>query len=136
MKAALRALEMDPKPVSEIAHKAHLSQEEAANALEELAAHSVAISEDGGYELSGPLSWFGSFDAAVRYNARRKFIVTIPGDAQSHLYVDDVRVKGRRKVGDPENETLAVVACGRTSLDVTPAREEQPTCEECRSVLR
>lgn len=137
MKTVLRALGADPKPLAEIARGARVSEEEASNALEQLTAHSLAIADDGGYELTGPLSWFGSFDGAVRYFVRRrKFIVTVPGDPHAHLYVDDVRIKGRHKAGDPDNETVAVLACGRTSLDVTPAFEQDgPDCEECRSAL-
>ncbi len=134
MHAVLHALEMDPLPVSAIAKKAGVSEDEAANALRELALRSVAIEEDGQYELSGPLSWFGSFAAAVRHNAKKHFVVRTGGDADTHLYVDDVRVKGRRKVGDPENETVTVFACGRTALSVIPAfGEEAPSCEECRN---
>lgn len=136
MKSVLRALEADPQPVEEIARKAGVSEREAANALEQLAALSLAILEEDGYELSGPLSWLGTFDAAVRYHARHKFVVTVPDDVDSHLYIDDVRVKGARKVGDPLTETIAVPACGRASRNVAlaPATQE-PTCEECRSAL-
>lgn len=135
MQTVLRALEADPKPVAEIARKARVREDEAANALEQLAAHSLAIPEDGGYELSGPLSWFGSFEAAVRHHARKKFLVTVPGDPHAHLYIDDVRIKGRHKIGDPNNETASVMACGRTSVEVIPVFDQEgPTCEDCRNV--
>lgn len=136
MHAVLHALEMDPLPVSAIAKKARLSEEDAADALRQLAAHSIAIPDEGGYELSGPLSWFGSFAAAVRHNAKKRFIVGVSGDAHTHLYIDDVRVKGQRKVGDPENETVSVFACGRTALQVSPAFDEDaPSCGECRNAM-
>lgn len=136
MQSVLRALEAEPQPIEEIARKANVSERETASALEQLAALSLAILEEDGYELSGPLSWFGTFDAAVHYHARRKFIVTVPDDVDSHLYVDDVRVKGDRKVGDPLNETIAVMACGHASREVTLAASTQaPTCEECSALL-
>jgi hypothetical protein len=136
MIAVLKALEMDPKPVPEIARNARVKEHEAARALEQLTAHNLAIAEEDGYELSGPLSWFGSFDAAVRYHARKRFVVAVAGDAQTHLYIDEVRVKGRRKAGDPENETVSVMACGRTSMDVTPAFDQKsPGCEACLGAL-
>jgi hypothetical protein len=136
MHAVLHALEAEPHPVPAIAKKARVSEEDAANALRQLAAHNLAIAEDTGYELTGPLSWFGSFDAAVRYNAKKRFIVSVSGDPQTHLYVDDVRVKGERKAGDPGNETVSVFACGRTALEVKPAfADEAPTCAECRSAF-
>jgi hypothetical protein len=134
MLAVLHALEAEPLDVRAIAKKARVSEDDALAALQQLAAHNIAISEDGGYELSGPLSWFGSFAGAVRYNARKRFIVRAPGDAKTHLYVDDVRIKGVRKPGDPANEAASVFACGRTAMDVAPAfGEEAPSCEECHA---
>ena len=136
MHAVLYALEAEPLPVAQLAKKARVSQDEAANALAQLSAHQLAIADDGGYELSGPLSWFGSFANAVRYNAKRRFVVRAPGDDKAHLYVDDVRVKGSVKAGDPANETVAVFACGHTAREIALARDEEgPTCEECRSAL-
>jgi hypothetical protein len=135
MGAALRALEQDPLPASAIAKKAGLSEADAANVLQQLVAHNLAIAEDGGYELSGPLSWFGSFDAAVKHHARKRLIVRAAGDADSHLYVDDVRVKGSHKIGDPESETASVFACGRTAREVHLAADEAPTCDGCRHVM-
>jgi hypothetical protein len=134
MRAVLCALEQDPLTVSAIAKKARIPEDDAANAVQQLVAHNLAIPEDGGYELSGPLSWFGSFEAAVKHHARKRFIVCVPGDADSHLYVDDVRVKGTHKIGDPENETASVLACGRTASEVHPAADG-PTCDACRNVL-
>ena len=134
MHAVLHALEAHPLPLDAIAKKARLSKADAENALAELVAHSLAIADDGGFELTGPLSWFGSFAAAVQHHAKKRFVVRVPGDAHSHLYVDDVRVKGRLKAGDPHNETAGVFACGRTALEVTPGlAEDAPSCEECRS---
>jgi len=136
MHAVLCALEADPLPVAELAKKARVSADDAANALTQLTAHHLAIADDGGYELSGPLSWFGSFAGAVRYNAKRRIVVRTPGDDSAHLYVDDVRVKGRLKPGDSSNETVAVFACGRTARDISLAsNEDGPTCDECRSSL-
>jgi hypothetical protein len=134
MRAVLEALEQDPQTVSAIANKGRVSEEDAINALHQLVWHNLAIAEDGGYELSGPLSWFGTFEAAVKYHARKRFIVSVSGDADSHLYVDDVRVKGQRKVGDPQNETASVLACGRTATEVHPAAGD-PTCDACRNAL-
>ena len=56
MHTALLALEQDALPVSAIARKAKLSEEDAANAPQQLVTHNLAIAEDGGYELSGPRS--------------------------------------------------------------------------------
>jgi hypothetical protein len=132
VRAVLLALIDEPRPVSAIAARAGLAHEEAREALQQLVADSVAIEEDANYELTGPLSWFGSFAAAAKYHARKNFIVTAHGDADSHLYVDDVRVKGRVRAGDPSNETLSIFACGTVAVDVALASgQTRPTCATC-----
>jgi hypothetical protein len=92
----------------------------------------LAISDDGGYELTGPLSWFGDFASAVRHYSPRIFVVSAEGEPASHLYVSDVRVKNARPVGDPLTETASVFACGTTARVVTPSRDHEPTCSDCR----
>lgn len=136
VRAVLLALSDEPRPVGAIAAHAGLEHDEARAALQQLVADSVAIEEDGNYELSGPISWFGSFAAAAKYHARKKFIVTAGGSGDSHLYVDDIRVKGRVRAGDPSNETLSIFACGTVARDVAPAAgQTAPTCKECLSAL-
>jgi hypothetical protein len=132
--AVLHALGADPLPLDAIAKKARVPESDAENALNELVAHNLAIAEDGAYELTGPLSWFGSFAGAVKHHVKKHFVVRVPGDAHTHLYVDDVRVKGRLKAGDPQNQTVSVFACGRSAVDVTPGlSDDGPSCEECLS---
>jgi hypothetical protein len=134
--SVLLALTQDPQPVSDIAAKAGLPETETRDALEQLTAESIAIAEDDGYELTGPLSWFGGFAAAAKYHAKKKFVVTVPGDLESHLYVDDIRIKGRVPAGDPANETAAVFACGRVAREVLPpSGQNMPTCTECLRVM-
>lgn len=132
----LLALTQDPQPVSMIAAKCGLSEVETHDALQQLTRESIAIPEEDGYELTGPLSWFGSFGAAVRYHARKKFVVTASGEAGTHLYISDIRVKGGVPAGDPRNETVSVFACGRIAPDVRPAAgQSEPTCTDCREGL-
>lgn len=136
VRAVLLALSDEPRPAGAIAANAGLEHDEAREALQQLVKDSVAIEEDGNFELTGPLSWFGSFAAATKYHARKKFIVTAVGNADSHLYVDDIRVKGRVRAGDPSNETLSIFACGTVARDVSPAAgQTAPTCKECLSAF-
>jgi hypothetical protein len=135
--AVLLALSVDPAPVSAIADKAGISETEARTALERLTKESVAIPEDDCFELTGPLSWFGDFAAAIAHYAGRNFLVSVAGEIGSHLFLCDVRIKGGRKAGDPLNETASVFACGRTARDVIQsAAEAGPTCEDCSSASR
>ena len=85
-----------------------MSEGDAVVASQRLQQEHLAIADDEDYELTGPLSWFGDFASAVRYYARRNFVVSAEGDATSHLYVCDVRVKNARLVGDPPAETTSV----------------------------
>lgn len=131
-RAMLLALSMDVQPVAALATKAGLAHDEALAALRRLQQGHVAIADDDGYELSGPLSWFGDFASAVRHYAPRNFVVQSEAEAASHLYVCDVRVKHARPVGDPLTETAGVFACGATARDVTPSGDRVPTCSDCR----
>ena len=99
-RSMLLALSMDAQPVPALALKVSLTHDDAVAALLRLQQKHLAIADDGGYELTGPLSWFGDFTSAVRYYARRNFVVSTEGDPASHLYVCDVRVKNARPVGD------------------------------------
>lgn len=130
--SVLQSLAAEPQPLSVIAAAAGVSENDAQEALGELVDEHIAIEEDDGFELSGPLSWFGSFGAAVAHFAPRNVLMQHDGESVTHLYVDDVRVKGRRPSGDPENETVAVFACGRTARQVHPAAASgTATCEAC-----
>ncbi|HEY8313276.1 MAG TPA: hypothetical protein VIG51_03800 [Candidatus Baltobacteraceae bacterium] len=132
--AMLRALSMDAQPVPVLAAKAGLAHSDALDVLQQLQRDHLAIAEDDGYELTGPLSWFGDFASAVKYYATRNFTVQAPGDSQSHLYICDIRIKGARPAGDPLTETASVFACGRTARDITHAgNHASPTCEDCRA---
>jgi hypothetical protein len=131
-RAMLLALSMDAEPVSALAAKAGLAEHDAVGALQGLQQKHLAIAGDGGYELTGPLSWFGDFASAVRHYARRNFVVSAEGEPASHLYVCDVRVKNARPVGDPLTETASVFACGTTARAVTPSGDRVPTCGDCR----
>jgi hypothetical protein len=128
----LLALSMDPQPVSALALKAGLTHDDAVAALWRLEHEHLAIADDGGYELTGPLSWFGDFASAVRHYSRRNFVVSAEGEPASHLYVCDVRVKDSRPAGDPLTETASVFACGTTARVVTLSRDRAPTCSDCR----
>jgi hypothetical protein len=130
--AMLLALSMDAQLVSALALKAGLAQDDAVAALRRLQHEHLAIADDGGYELTGPLSWFGDFASAVRHYAPRNFVVSAEGEPASHLYVCDVRVKNSRPVGDPLTETASVFACGTTARVVTLSRDRAPTCGDCR----
>jgi hypothetical protein len=132
----LLALSMDAQPVSALAEKAGMANDDAVVALQRLQQEHLAIVEDGGYELTGPLSWFGDFASAVRYYARRNFVVSADGDASSHLYLCDVRVKSARPVGDPLTETASVFACGATARAIRPAGGRAPTCDDCRDAIQ
>jgi hypothetical protein len=128
----LLALSMDAQPPSALAVKAGLAHDDALAALRHLQHEHLAIADDGGYELTGPLSWFGDFASAVRYYAQRNFIVTAGGEPASHLYLCDVRVKNARPVGDPLTETAAVFACGAIARAVALSYDPAPTCADCR----
>ncbi len=135
-RSVLLALGAEPLAVSDIARRARLPEAQTRTALEELVQLSIAIPEDGQFELTGPLSWFGSFANAVRYHAGRRFIVGINDEAQSHLYLCDVRVKGKYAAGDPRNETVAVFACGLVAPNaVRPTEFSAPTCRDCLSAM-
>jgi|GEM_PF-6213032 len=125
----LLALSANLQTAEDLARTTQLPVESVDAALKLLAAQGLAISEDGKYELTGPLSWFGTFDAATRYFARRDLHMRTNDDA-IHLYVIDIRVKSGRPVGDPLTETVAVFACGATAAAVRPAPAPL-TCEEC-----
>jgi hypothetical protein len=129
--AMLLALSMDAQPASALALKAGLAHDDAVAALRRLQNEHLAIADDGGYELTGPLSWFGDFASAVRHYSRRKVVVSAEGEPASHLYVCDVRVKNARPVGDPLTETASVFACGTTARVVTLSRDRAPTCSVC-----
>ena len=132
----LLALSMDAQSVPALAVKAGLAHDDAATALRCLQREHLAIAEDGGYELTGPLSWFGDFASAVRHYSRRNFVVSADGEPASHLYVCDVRVKNARPVGDPLTETSSVFACGTTARVVTVSHDRAPTCGDCRDAAR
>ena len=134
-RAMLLALSMNAEPVPALEAKAGLAHDDAVAALQRLQDAHLAIADDGGYELTGPLSWFGDFASAVRHFSRRKFIVSAEDESASHLYLCDVRVKNARPVGDPLTETASVFACGATARIVTPSRERAPTCSRCRAAL-
>lgn len=131
----LLALSIDPQPVAILAAKAGLSESESAAALQRLQDDSLAIADDGGFELTGPLSWFGDFSSAVRHYAGRHFVVTAASEPASHLYVCDIRIKNARSVGDPMTETASVFACGATARDITPAGGTAPTCVDCLTAV-
>jgi hypothetical protein len=135
-RSMLLALSMDAQPISALALKAGLAHDDAVAALQRLQHGHLAIADDGGYELTGPLSWFGDFASAVRHYAQRNFVVSAEGEPISHLYVCDVRVKNARPVGDPLTETASVFACGTTARDVTPSGDRTPTCSDCRVAMR
>jgi len=131
----LLALSMDAQPVPALAVKAGLASDDAVAALRRLQQEHLAIAEDGGYELTGPLSWFGDFASAVRYYSRRNFVVSAEDKPASHLYLCDVRVKGARPVGDLLTETVSVFACGLTARIVTASHDRAPTCSDCRDAV-
>ncbi len=132
----LLTLSPDPQPVTALAAKAALSESRALEELRSLQQQHLAIAEDDGYELTGPLSWFGGFASAVAYYAARNFVVTVAGESFSHTYLCDVRVKDGRPVGDPLTQTASVFACGTTSrVAIGPAQVTIPTCEDCRSAV-
>ena len=135
-RAMLLALTMDAQPISALAAKAGLGHDDAVAALGRLQDDHLAIADDGGYELTGPLSWFGDFDAAVQHFAGRNFIVRAADEPVSHLYVCDVRVKNARPVGDPLTETASVFACGGTARTVAQSSDAMPTCDACRLAAR
>ena len=130
--SVLCSLTQDPQPPADVALKAQMSEPDALAALQRLTQQYLAIPDDEGFELTGPLSWFGSFGAAVRYFARRNFLVSITGDPEAHLFLCDVRVKDGRPAGDPETTTVGVFACGRTARDFVQASADAAACEECR----
>lgn len=135
--AVLLALTQDPQPVSTIAAKCGFSEAQTHDALQELTAESIAIPEDEGYELTGPLSWFGSFGAAAKYHARKNFLAAERGESKTHLYVCDIRIKGGVRAGDPRNETASVFACGRVTRDAVPSvGQNEPTCSECLELIK
>ncbi len=104
-------------------------------ALHRLTKEHVAIADDGKYELTGPLSWFGDFAAAIAHFGRKRFLASAADDPQSHLFLCDIRVKGGLPPGDPRNESVAIFACGKTASQVRPAQSGQPTCEDCAQVF-
>ena len=132
----LLALSQEPQPISAIAQRAALSEAETAAALDTLLAESLTLPDEGRYELTGPLSWFGNFQNAVRYYAKRGFIVGVPGDSHTHLMLTDVRIKGGRPAGDPLTETVAVFACGRSAREIRQVPgEKAATCAECVAAI-
>jgi hypothetical protein len=131
-RAVLLALTHDPQSVSAIAARAKMPESEVRAGLQRLTEQSLAIPEDDGYELTGPLSWFGSFGAAVRYYARRNFLVNVPGEPESHLLLCDIRIKDGTPAGAPSNTTAGVFACGRTARELLQAAGAAATCKECR----
>lgn len=133
--AVLLALSVDPRSVASIAAQAGLGEDETREALARLTEESLAIPADDGFELTGPLSWFGDFAAAVKHGVRKNFVVTAHGEPDSHLYLCEIRLKGGKPVGDPLNETASVFACGKTAQDVAQATDG-PTCADCRSARR
>ncbi len=138
-RAVLLALSITPQNASQIASKIELPQSEVRTALERLTEASLAIREGDEYELTGPLSWFGDFQGALEHYARKNFLLTVPGESESHLYVSDIRIKGARPVGDPLTETSSVLGCGRTERNVAPAVAPpgaHPTCRDCAAAAR
>lgn len=134
-RAVLLALGAEPQPLSSIAKNAGVTEDTAAAALRSLTAQNLAIPDEGGYELTGPLSWFGGFASAIAHGVRKKFVVRVPGDPHTHAFVSEIRVKGTRRAGDPDNETLAVLACAKTAGEVAMAPSEAPTCADCAHVM-
>ncbi|GAC1498375.1 MAG: hypothetical protein NVS1B14_01380 [Vulcanimicrobiaceae bacterium] len=130
--AVLLALSIQPQTVNAIAVKSELPEDRVRAALEPLTQAGLAIPENEEYELSGPLSWFGTFEAAVNYYAQRHFLVAAAG--VTHLYLIHVRVKGVRPMGDALTETLAVFACGQTAGHIAATSSQTATCEDCRRV--
>jgi len=130
-RAMLLALSMDAQSLSALAVKAGLAHDDAVAALQRLQREHLAIADDGGYELTGPLSWLGDFASAVRHFSRRNFVVSAEGEPASHLYLCDVRVKNARPVGDPLTETASVFACGATARVVALSPDRAPTCADC-----
>lgn len=126
----LLALSTDLQTAEELSHVTQLPLESVRTALEQLTAQGLAIPEEGTYEVTGPLSWFGTFDAARRYFARRGMHAQAREGAV-HLYLIDIRVKDGRPAGDPLTETVAVFACGATSSDVRSTLDAL-NCEDCR----
>jgi len=126
----LLALSSTLQSPEKIARTAQLPAAETQAALDRLTSQGLAIPEGGTYELSGPLSWFGTFAAARRYFSRRGMHAQTP-DGAVHLYLIDIRVKDGRPAGDPFTETLAVFACGATSSRVRPTLDATD-CEGCR----
>jgi hypothetical protein len=133
-RAVLLALLAEAEDVPAIAGRAGVAGDDAQAALRRLVEEHVAIRDGDLYELTGPLSWFGSFERALRYHAGKNLLVTILGEAASHLYVCDVRVKGGRPSGDPLTETVSVLGCGRIASAITQAAGDQPACEDCKRV--
>ncbi len=129
--AVLLALSIEPQTLAEIAAKTGMPADAAQAALQRSIGEGLAIYEDEKYELSGPISWFGTYESALRYYVRRNFIVQ--SGPQIHLYVTDIRVKHGRPVGDPLTETLAVFACGKTAHEIRPAQSAL-TCPDCSRV--
>jgi len=138
-RAVLLALSITPQAASQIASKVELPQSDVRTALQRLTEASLAIREGDEYELTGPLSWFGDFQGALEHHARKNFLVTVPGETESHLYIGDIRIKGGRPVGDPLTETSSVLGCGRTERNVVPAVASpgaRPTCRDCAAAAR
>lgn len=132
----LLALSHEPQLICAIAQRAGLSETKTAGALDTLVAESFTIPDEGRYELTGPLSWFGTFQNAIRYYAKRGFIVGVPGDSETHLLLTDVRIKGGRPAGDPLTETVAVFACGRSAKEIRQVPgEKAATCADCVAAM-
>lgn len=128
----LMALSVEPRTAEEIAAETGLPLVAATEALVRLRDAHLAIPEDGKYELTGPLSWFGTFRGAVDYFARRRFWVEDKSDGAAHLYLTDVRVKGGRPAGDPLTETVAIFACGKGAQNIRSAPQyPESRCEVC-----
>jgi hypothetical protein len=136
LEAVLLALSFNPEPVSTIAMRAGLSQEQTHAALQRLVQASLAIAEQDRFELTGPLSWFGNFAFAIKHYAPRNFLVCRSGETVSHLFLCDIRIKGGRAAGDPLNETAAVFACGKTAGDVQVSNDARATCQDCSRLVR
>jgi hypothetical protein len=132
--AVLLALKADPMPRDALAKAAGVEPAVASAVLERLVREHLAIREDEGYELTGPLSWFGDFGTAAKYFAGKGLTAAARGDARTHRYLCEVRVKGVRRSGDPQNETVSVFACGEIASRLVPGGDAV-TCEECRKVV-
>ena len=132
----LCSLTQDPQRLADVAAKAKMSEPETLAALQRLTQQYLAIPDDVGFELTGPLSWFGSFGAAVRYFARRNFLVSVTGEPRAHIFLCDVRVKDGRPTGDPATTTVGLFACGRTARDFVQATSDAIPCEDCLDCLR